>query len=214
VHVVIGTESCDATSYRCTRDPMKKQKVKNGSIGTTPVELLIFRYVDADFLTRPWCQHIFLLSLESSLTYQKLGGTTQKSSALMNSMFQLFQEAFKLLFQLCSISFDDFVNQRSQTQWDKFLHLPAVLQAKSALTLHPLREHGPLKLLRELTQASDFLFEDAMTQGAFVTVHFPHQRRLQHFQEDGRDAFPRRGARNLCPGSSERPPVKIAYAQI
>ena len=41
-----------------------------------PVELLIFRYVDADFLTRPWCQHIFLLSLESSLTHQKLSGTT------------------------------------------------------------------------------------------------------------------------------------------
>ena len=48
------------------------------------MELLIFRYVDADFLTRPWCQHIFLLWLESSLTHQKFSGTTQKSSALMN----------------------------------------------------------------------------------------------------------------------------------
>ena len=66
----------------------------------------------------------------------------------MNSMFQLFQKAFEFLLQLRSISFNNFINQRSQTQWDKFLQFPAVLQTNSTLTLHPLREHVPLKLLR------------------------------------------------------------------
>ncbi len=90
---------------------MKKQKIENGRIGGHPVELLIFGYVDADFLPRPWCQHISLLSSESSLTHQKISGATQKSSALMNSMFEPFQEAFKFQLQLRSISLNDFVNQ-------------------------------------------------------------------------------------------------------
>ena len=48
--------------------------------------VLVLSYTNADLLTRPRCQHIVLLSLESSLTHQKLGAT-QKSSALMNSVF-------------------------------------------------------------------------------------------------------------------------------
>jgi hypothetical protein len=58
VQLVIRTESTDATSDRGTRDAMKKQKVEDGRIGCRPVELLIFCNVDADFLTRPRCEHI------------------------------------------------------------------------------------------------------------------------------------------------------------
>jgi len=66
---------------------MEKEKIQNSCIGSTPVVVLVLSYVNADFLARSCCEHIVLSTLKSSLTYQKLSGTTQKTSALMNSVF-------------------------------------------------------------------------------------------------------------------------------
>src|ERR1700733_2883168 len=87
LHVMICTKSSNATRHGCARYAMEKEKIQNSCIGSAPVVLLVLSYLDADLLTRPWCQHIFLLSLKSSLTYQKLSRPTQKSSAFMNPVF-------------------------------------------------------------------------------------------------------------------------------
>src|ERR1700733_12443285 len=107
---------------------MKEQKVQDGGVGGRTVVLLVFRYVNADFLTRPCCEHIVLSRLKSSLTNQKLSGATQEAATLMISMLELFTEGFEFVFQFGPISLYDFVNERSQTQWHKFFHFSAVFQ--------------------------------------------------------------------------------------
>ncbi len=68
LHVMIRAKSSNAARHGCARHAMEKEKIQNGCIRGTPVVLLVLSYVNADLLTHPWRQHIFLLSLESSLT--------------------------------------------------------------------------------------------------------------------------------------------------
>ncbi len=55
------------------------------------------------------------------MTDEKFGGAAQRSAANVNSTFELLTESFKLLLQFRAISFQDFVNECSQAQRNKFL---------------------------------------------------------------------------------------------
>src|ERR1700691_3275447 len=89
VKMMIRAKSRDTTRHRRTRHTMKKKKIQNRGIGGAPVGVLVFGHVNADLLTWSRCEHIVLLKLESSLTYQKFCYATQKSAAGMHPMFEL-----------------------------------------------------------------------------------------------------------------------------
>jgi len=134
--------------------------------------LLVFSYVNADLLTWSRSEHIVLLTLKSSLTNQKFCYATEQSAPGMHSVLELLMKGLQFLAKLGSISFYDFINDCAIPQRHKFLYFPSVVQAKTPLCLHPLDEHRALELLRQLTQAGNFFFSDAVAQCTIVAAYF------------------------------------------
>src|SRR5580700_1901649 len=100
VKMMICAKSRDTACYSRTRHTMKKKKIQNGGIGRAPMVALVLSHVNADLLTWSRSEHNALLTLESSLTYQKFCYAAQETATGMYSLLELRMEGLQFLTKL------------------------------------------------------------------------------------------------------------------